>query len=140
MMTDFFAFGSLLVARLQEQIPALPIVLTINLPELDDLEVKNTTLFVAIESSEPEKSIDHGKSFRVTQHWSVLVASRDSASMGVIIAQVIRAVAGWPVQGSTDFKSCQMISSMMPGKKTGWTPGGVHYFPVVFSTTFFFNV
>ena len=136
-MNDYLEAESLIVARLEDQIRDAQVHSSWGKPVIKETHELPPSVLVFLEDDRPGKTADGGGAQKIEQVWLALVVVLDAENdAGPLISQVIRAMAGWKPQGSR-FSPFQRVKSAF---SPDYSPNGVFYFPIAFSTTFVFNV
>ncbi|MBF0339669.1 MAG: hypothetical protein HQL95_01735 [Magnetococcales bacterium] len=131
-MNDFLEFGDLVVEMLQENLQGMNVVKAFEVPELDETTVSGTTVFLMFEGYEVLSVNSNGKVVEFGHRWVALIATRTPTTIGDALVQVISNISGFTPDG---YMPCQLTEGAKG--KSGWTPGGVHYVDVSFSTSFY---
>ena len=136
-MDDYLAVEPLIVARLNDQLNNVTIKSTWGMPKIQETFDLPPAVLVFLEEDRPGlvNLLEDGASQKVEQIWLCLVLVADAANeAGPLISQIIKALNGWQPPGETFSPLKRMKSSFAPD----YSPSGVYYFPVAFSTSFVF--
>ncbi|MBF0213050.1 MAG: hypothetical protein HQM00_05720 [Magnetococcales bacterium] len=133
-MDDYFEVGAMIVSRLSEQITDVSVYHLWRQHEINEATDPIPSLKVELEADVPGDVANNGKTHKVEQRWVVILVAKDD-TVGPLVSRVIRALSGWRPPG-TLAPLKRVASSHTPD----WSPAGVFYFPVAFSTGFVFTV
>ncbi len=136
-MHDYFAVEPLIVARLKECLAEATVQSTWGMPKLQETSDLPPSVLVFLEEDRPGQIADDGITQKVEQVWLCLVVVSDAESeAGPLIARVIKAMAGWQPDDPIFSPFHRVKSHFAPD----YSPNGIYYFPLAFSTHFVFNV
>ena len=136
-MNDYLEAESLIVARLEDQVQDAQVHSSWGKPVIKETHELPPSVMVFLEDDKPGATAANGKDQKIEQIWLALVVVRDAENdAGPLISQVIRAMAGWKLPSSR-FSPFQRVKSAF---SPDYSPNGVFYFPIAFSTTFVFNI
>lgn len=134
-MDDYLAVEPLIISRLREQIPNTTIKSTWGAPKILENPDLAPAVLVFLEEDKPNQ--ENGTSQKVEQIWLCLVVVNDAQNeAGPLISQVIKAMNFWQPPGETFTCFKRVKSNFSPD----YSPNGVYYFPLAFSTSFIFEV
>ena len=135
-MDDYLEIEPLIVARLKEQIRDAQILSSWGQPVIKETHDLPSSVMVFLEDDRPGDTVARGKNQKIEQTWLALVVVRDAENeAGPLISQVLRAIAGWQPEGGRFSVFQRVRSSFLPD----YSPNGIFYFPLSFSTKFVFN-
>ncbi len=136
-MHDYLAAEPLIVARLKEWIAEAMIHSTWGMPKLQETPDLPPSVLVSLEEDRPGQIADNGITQKVEQVWLCLVVVSEPANeAGPLIAQVIKAMAGWQPDDPAFSPFRRVKSHFTPD----YSANGIYYFPVAFMTSFVFDV
>ena len=136
-MEDYLEAEPLIVARLKEKIRDARIHSSWGQPVIKETTDLPPSVMVFLEDDRPGTTVANGRDQKIEQVWLALVVVRDAEQeAGPLISQVVRALAGWNPEKNR-FSPFQRVKSAF---SPDYSPNGVFYFPIAFSTTFVFNV
>lgn len=143
-MEDFLAAEEAIIARLAARMPKIRILGAVDLDGLDVEQQATPAVYVLFDGARPGRSAAAGRSLRIAQRWGAVVAVRNlrdrqsgagaRKEAGPLIAQVIRALAGWTPQEGMSPLTLAAVGSR-PGYRDGF-----FYYAVLFDTTVFMTV
>ncbi|MBF0148274.1 MAG: hypothetical protein HQL84_18875 [Magnetococcales bacterium] len=134
-MDDYLAAEPLIVARLEDQIPEVSVKSTWGMPRIQENFDLAPAILVFLEEDRPGQ--DSGISQKVEQVWLCLVVVNNAEKeAGPLIGRVIKAMSGWRPVGNM-FSTFKRVKSHF---NPDYSPNGVYYFPLAFSTNFVFTV
>ena len=135
-MDDYLSVATLIEERLNAEVGGATIKSTWGMPKVvEDFELPPAVM-IFLEADRPGEIGNFGASQKVEQLWLCLVVVKDAEfEAGPMISQVIKAMNGWKPEGGqfSEFKRAKTNFSH------DYSPSGVLYFPLAFSTTFIFN-
>ncbi|MBF0191628.1 MAG: hypothetical protein HQL99_10900 [Magnetococcales bacterium] len=134
-MNDYLAVEPLLVARLNDQVNNVTVKSTWGMPRIQETFDLPPAVLVFLEEDRPGQIqlLEEGATQQVEQTWLCLVVVADAENeAGPLIAQVIQALNGWQPAGEMFSPFKRVKSTFVPD----YSPNGVYYFPVAFSTSF----
>lgn len=133
-MDDYLAVEPLIISRLREEIANVTIKSTWGMPKILENCDLAPAILVFLEDDKPGH--ENGTSQKVEQTWLCLVVVNDAQTeAGPLISQVIKAMNFWQPPGETFTYFKRVKSNFSPD----YSPNGVYYFPLAFSTEFVFN-
>lgn len=133
-MNDYLAAEPLIIARLSDQIANVTINSTWGMPKIQETINLPPAVLVFLEKDKSGEV--HLSNHKVEQTWLCLVVVQDAKrEAGPLISQVIKAMHGWRPEDRT-FSIFKRVQS---GFAHEYSPTGVLYFPVAFTTEFVFN-
>ncbi|MEO5330544.1 MAG: hypothetical protein H7839_00865 [Magnetococcus sp. YQC-5] len=136
-MDDYLAAEPLIVARLNDQIDNVSIKSTWGMPKIQETFDLPPAVLIILEADIPGQInlLEDGPSQLVEQTWLCLVVVGDAQNeAGPLISQVIKALNGWQPSDTSFSPFKRVKSTFVPD----YSPNGVYYFPVAFSTNFVF--
>ena len=123
------------MARLKEQVPEVQTLSSWGQPVIKESHDLPPSVMVFLENDQPGDVVARGRNQKIEQTWLALVVVKDAENeAGPLISQVIRALAGWCPEGGRFSVFQRVRSSFLPD----YSPNGIFYFPLSFSTTFAF--
>lgn len=135
-MDDYFSVEPSIIARLQEQIQNVKIKSSMGMPKIHESLDLAPAVLVDLEDDRPGQAIGYGTDQRVEQIWACIVVVKNARSeAGPLISKVINAMNGWRPEDTTFSFFKRVKSNFSPD----YSPNGVYYFPLAFSTSFIFN-
>lgn len=134
-MDDYLAAEPLIVARLEDKIPDITIKSTWGMPKIQENFDLAPAVLIFLEDDRPGQ--ESGISQKVEQIWLCLVMVNDAQNeAGPLISQVIKAMSSW----RPDDKIFSAFKRVKSNFSPDYSPNGVYYFPLAFSTNFVFTV
>ena len=135
-MNDYLEVEPLLVARLKEKIPDAQILSSWGQPVIKESHNLPPSVMVFLENDGPKENVAAGRNQKIEQTWLALVVVQDAENeAGPLISKVLRTLSGWVPEGNRCGPFKRVRSSYMPD----YSPNGIFYFPLSFSTMFVFN-
>ena len=135
-MIDYLEAEPLIVARLKEKIPDAQILSSWGQPVIKESHNLPPSVMVFLENDGPKENVAAGRNQKIEQTWLALVVVQDAENeAGPLISKVLRALSGWVPEGNRCGPFKRVRSSYMPD----YSPNGIFYFPLSFSTMFVFN-
>lgn len=135
-MDDYLSVAPLIEAHLNAEVAGATIKSTWGMPKIFEDFALPPAVMIFLESDRPGEIGNFGASQKVEQLWLCLVVVKDSEyEAGPLISQVIRAMNGWKPEGNT-FSAFQRAKTNF---LHDYSPNGVLYFPLAFTTSFIFN-
>jgi hypothetical protein len=135
-MEDYLEVEPLIKARLKEKIPDAQILSSWGQPAIKENHDLPPSVMVFLENDRPQESVATGRNQKIEQTWLALVVVQDAENeAGPLISKVIRALSGWLPKDSRFSPFKRIKSSYVPD----YSPNGIFYFPLSFSTVFVFN-
>jgi hypothetical protein len=135
-MEDYLEVEPLIKTRLKEKIPNAQILSSWGQPVIKESHDLPPSVMVFLENDRPQDSVATGRNQKIEQTWLALVVVKDAENeAGPLISKVIRALSGWLPQDSRFSPFKRTKSSYVPD----YSPNGIFYFPLSFSTVFVFN-
>ena len=135
-MDNYLAAEPLIVARLKEQVADATIHSSWGMPAIRENHDLPPSVIVFLEEDAPGAVADTGLSQKIKQTWLCLVVVKDAETeAGTLISQVVRAMAGWKPVGAPFSAFTRVKSAFSPD----YSPNGVFYFPLAFTTSFVFH-
>jgi hypothetical protein len=133
-MANYFALAGLIIARLKEQLPDVPLSTIWSLAEIQETKDPTPRLQVLFDTDVVGASTTNGSNHAIEHVWTVLVMARNvEDDAGPLIPHVITALAGWKPTPAHSY-----VKRVDAGVKPDRSAGGVYYFPISFSTKFAF--
>ncbi len=136
-MESYLELEPLIVARLKEKIRDAQILSSWGQPVIKETAELPSSVMIFLEEDRPEEAVARGRNQKIEQTWLALVVVRDAENeAGPLISRVIRALSGWRPEGDRFSVFQRVRSSFLPD----YSPNGIFYFPLSFSTRFVFTV
>ena len=134
-MDNYFEVEPLIVARLKDKIRDAQILSSWGQPVIKETSDLPSSVMVFLEEDRPGETVANGQNQKIEQVWLTLVVVRDAENeAGPLISHVIKTLAGWRPEDER-FSAFQRVrSSFVPD----YSPNGIFYFPLSFSTQFVF--
>ncbi len=131
---DYLQVGSLIQTRLQNQLSSsYRTAIRQGKPAMHEEIDKLPAVMIYLDEDLPGQH--SAKSQKIEQRWLVWVINKSSTDAGIVISSVIRALSGW----TSDCSAFTPLVRVRTQQSPDWSPNGVLYFPLAFSTSFVFN-
>ena len=135
-LNDYLALEPLIVARLSDELADLNVKSTWGMAKIIEKFDLPPALLVFLEADKPGAVTHDGTTHKVEQVWlCVLLVGDAENEAGEYISKIIRAMSGWTPDRKIYTPFARTASKFAPD----YTPNGIYYFPLAFSTTFVFN-
>lgn len=131
---DYLQVGQLIQTRLNEQLlSSYRTAIRQGKPVMHEEMDKLPSIMIYLDEDVPGQS--NVTSQKIEQRWLVWVINKSSTDAGIVISSVIRALSGW----TSDCSAFTPLVRVRTQQSPDWSPNGVLYFPLAFSTSFVFT-